>query len=133
MIERINRFISILFLCLFVTACADEKTDANSDQEDTTAVVSEPIAQNPVEMSDGELIYNANCLACHDAGPGHPGTMRLAIRLGEEKSVLTERNDLSADYIKVIVRQGIMLMPPFRPAEISDNELEALVSYLVKK
>ena len=38
-----------------------------------------------------------------------------------------------AAYVKTIVRQGILLMPPFRPSEINDSELDALARYLSDK
>ena len=126
-----DRATIVLLLGLLLMACSEDKTGDQSVQE--SAAVADSVRGGPVEAPDGEAIFNANCLPCHAAGPGHPGTMRLAVRLGEDKAVLTERSDLSADYVKVIVRQGILLMPPFRPSEITDSELNALASYLAAR
>ena len=112
------RFILVLFVLMSAPGCSD-KTEEKT------------IAPAPVLTKvDGKAVYDAYCGTCHDAGPGHPGTMRLALRLGEDKSVLTQRDDLNKQYVKTIVRQGIMLMPPFRPSEVSDNELDALADFL---
>ena len=114
----------VSFLLLFSLASCDK--DAEEQKSVDRHLPAEPLIS-------GEEIYQRHCVACHAPGPGHPGTMRLAIRLGEDKSVLTERNDLQPVYVKTIVRQGIMLMPPFRSSEISDQELEALADYLGNK
>lgn len=114
----IARYFLVAIFSLLVIGCSK---DAEQQQQ---------VAE--VEKIDGKLVYDNNCAACHNAGTGHPGTMRLAIRLGEEKSVLTDRADLNEQYVRTIVRQGILLMPPFRPSEITDPELDALADYLAK-
>ena len=80
--------------------------------------------------SDGEAIFGEYCRGCHDAGEGHPGTMRLAVRLGSENSVLRQRSDLPPEYVKIIIRNGFEMMPAFRPTEIPDAELDALAAYV---
>ncbi len=79
---------------------------------------------------DGKALFELYCIACHGAGPGHPGTMRLQERLGEQQAVLLNRDELPPDYIKTVVREGFKLMPPFRPTEITDRQLDALASYI---
>jgi len=44
--------------------------------------------------------------------------------------VLTQRPDLTAEFVAVIVRTGISVMPPFRKTEISDAELADLGEYI---
>ena len=79
----------------------------------------------------GEKVYMRWCTGCHDTEIAmNAGTRRLAIRSGEEQSALTDRDDLPSLYIKSVVRNGIMMMPPFRQSEISDDELEALARFL---
>jgi mono/diheme cytochrome c family protein len=80
--------------------------------------------------ADGEAIFVEYCGGCHDAGEGHPGTMRLAVRLGSENAVLRQRSDLSPEYVKIIIRNGFEMMPAFRPTEIPDTELDALAAYV---
>ena len=115
------RSLLLTLLTFLLLSCSEEQS------------VETVAAQKVEEAIDGAELYQQYCIACHAEGPGHPGTMRLGIRLGEDKAVLTKRTDLQAAYVKTIVRQGILLMPPFRPAEISDAELEALANYLSKK
>jgi mono/diheme cytochrome c family protein len=78
----------------------------------------------------GAAVYVHYCADCHDSGPGHPGTMRLEVRLGVDLSVLRERTDVVPDYVKMVVRNGFQMMPAFRPTEITDAELEDLASYV---
>jgi len=82
--------------------------------------------------SSGKRTFETHCAECHAAGFGHPGTQRLGWRRGERYAVLTQRTDLSADYVRLVVRRGLEEMPPFRPSEISDAELAELGAYLAK-
>lgn len=79
--------------------------------------------------ADGAALYVQHCAACHDRGPTHPGTVRLADRWPKEASLL-DRQQLPPAFVRVIVRNGLNLMPPFRPGELSDPELDALAQYL---
>jgi hypothetical protein len=45
---------------------------------------------------------------------------------------LEKRKDLSAGYIRSVVRNGLFEMPPFRPTEITDAQLTELANYLAK-
>jgi mono/diheme cytochrome c family protein len=81
------------------------------------------------QAADGAALYVQHCAACHDRGPAHPGTVRLADRWPNEASLL-DRKQLPAAFVRVVVRQGLNLMPPFRPGELSDDELDALAAYL---
>ena len=104
--------------------------------QDDDAVVAEAVtagasmAGGPL-LTDGEAIYTLYCSACHDPGPRHPGTMMLQ-QLGQapDEAALTQHKVLDPDYIRSIVRDGLIEMPPFRPSEISDAQLDALVDYL---
>jgi len=81
----------------------------------------------------GKQLFDRHCAECHAPGHGHPGTQRLGWNRGEASAVLEQRKDLSADYIKAIVRRGLYEMPPFRPSEISERELSQLSAYLAGK
>jgi mono/diheme cytochrome c family protein len=78
---------------------------------------------------EGWMLYEQHCAACHDAGPGHPGTMKLT-ELGRTHPPLIGRSDLVAAYIRMIVRNGLVEMPPFRPTELTDADLDSLIAYL---
>ncbi len=81
----------------------------------------------------GEAVYDHWCMPCHASGPGHPGTQSLEIKYrGELPAVLTEREDLTPELVRTFVREGILLMAPFRKTEISDAELDDIAEYLTK-
>ncbi|MFT5133108.1 MAG: mono/diheme cytochrome c family protein [Gammaproteobacteria bacterium] len=127
----IIRFILLTLTAALLFACADQSNE-NADHKDESKIATSHAQALPAPAArvNGQAIFESNCLPCHAEGPGHPGTMRLALRSGEDKSVLTKRNDLTVDYVKIIVRQGLLEMPPFRPTEITDSELDVLAAYL---
>jgi len=84
------------------------------------------------EPASGRHIFDQWCVHCHAAGPANAGTVSLSRSRGADYSILTDRIDLTAAYIKVVVRTGIKQMPSFRLLEISDEELESLANYLTQ-
>ena len=81
------------------------------------------------ERSEGAVIFDRWCSDCHSTGG--PGTQALERKYkGEIPAVLVERDDLSPDFIKPVVRNGMSFMPSFRKTEISDAELEILAAYI---
>lgn len=80
----------------------------------------------------GKAIFDTHCSHCHNPGYEYPGTHQLAVTRGENMAVLEERDNLTADYVKYIVRNGLNAMPPFKPTNITDRELDALADYLGK-
>ena len=99
--------------------------------------------RNPVERR-GQEVFGQRCAACHSPipapiyGPAFlppmPGTQALAARYrGELPAALEERADLQAVYIRTVVRNGYVSMPFFRPTELSDEDLDALVAYLTRE
>jgi mono/diheme cytochrome c family protein len=82
---------------------------------------------------DGKAVYDKWCAPCHSAGPGNPGTESLQMKYGDKvPAVLLDRTDLSADVVATFVRQGVLLMAPFRKTEITDSELDALSRYVAR-
>jgi mono/diheme cytochrome c family protein len=89
-------------------------------------------AQTP--GASGKAIYEHWCAPCHAPGPGHPGTQSLQVKYaGKLPPVLLDRTDLSPQVVAVFVRQGVLLMAPFRKTEITDAELSALSAYVAGK
>jgi mono/diheme cytochrome c family protein len=81
--------------------------------------------------ASGEQVYMRWCVHCHAAGRGNPGTQSLQVKYGGRvPAVLVERTDLTAEAIKVFVRQGVLSMPPFRKTEITDAELAVLATWM---
>jgi len=90
----------------------------------------EKVAIADTRPKTGKELYEHWCAACHDAGPGHPGTLRMAGDFGDNRSVLIGREGVDKDLVKYAVRNGFNMMPPFRPTEISDEELELLAAHV---
>ncbi|MEL0081885.1 MAG: cytochrome c [Gammaproteobacteria bacterium] len=122
-------------LALLLTACGnDEGTGADADAE-TMASAQKPASvppseRKPVSLETGEELFNHYCFHCHGEGEGKPGATMLAIKHGEEKSIIKGRQDLPAIYIKTVVRDGLLEMPPFRFTEISDEQLDLVADYV---
>ena len=87
-------------------------------------------AESGASDATGAAIYEHYCIACHDRGVGHPGTQNLAYLYGPEKAALADRDNLTPEYVRTMVRFGRGLMPGFRPSEISDEQLKLLADYL---
>ncbi len=91
-------------------------------------------AQESPDIERGKAVYEYWCAPCHAPGPGHPGTQSLQIKYdGALPAVLLERTDLPAETIKTFVREGILMMAPFRKTEITDAELDELAAYLTQE
>jgi mono/diheme cytochrome c family protein len=87
--------------------------------------------ESPVER--GRQVYDKWCTPCHGAGEGKPGTISAAaLYRGSKPAVLAERTDLTAAGIKMAVRSGVFVMPRFRKTEVTDADLDAIVSYLTR-
>ena len=87
----------------------------------------------PEPLATGQKVYEHWCAPCHDGGPGHPGTQSLQLKYkGQVPATLLERTDLIPATVVLYVRQGVLLMAPFRKTEITDAELNALAAYVVR-
>ena len=89
-------------------------------------------ASAPATAADltGREVFDRHCVHCHGPGNEATGTLQLARTRGEDKALLTERDDLPAAYIQMIVRQGLRSMPAFVPSDLTDTQLRALTDYL---
>ena len=97
-----------------------------------SCLVSQAFAQDAM-VEHGNEVYLHWCAPCHDDGPRRAGTLALQfVYKGERPAVLDERTDLLPEYTKLIVRNGISIMSPFRKTEINDEELDALAAYLAR-
>jgi len=82
-------------------------------------------------LAHGRDVFAHWCAPCHAAGPRLAGKMSLQAKYqGRVPAALEDRTDLSAPVIGVFVRNGVAWMPPFRPTEISNDDLAALSAYL---
>ena len=47
-------------------------------------------------------------------------------------AVILERDDLTPAAVALIVRTGVLSMPPFRKTEIGDADLDAVAAYVTQ-
>jgi len=47
-----------------------------------------------------------------------------------DQSVLLKSAAINRDLVRLAVRKGFQMMPPFRPTEITDEELARLADYV---
>jgi (+)-pinoresinol hydroxylase len=88
----------------------------------------------PADAPAGYVQFQNSCAVCHAPGPAHPGTRALAYKYhGRSPGPLEQRQDLAPDFIKYVVRHGVSVMPMFRKTELSDADLDAIVTYLTRK
>lgn len=89
-------------------------------------------ADNAALLARGKQVFDHSCVACHGTGERMAGTASLAVKYsdGSIPAALQERSDMSPDFIRFFVRNGVMIMPAFRKTEITDADLNALTTYL---
>jgi hypothetical protein len=61
------------------------------------------------------------------------GTGLLARRYPKDQALLESRLNLEPAFINTVVRHGLGNMPPISRAEVSDEQLAAIVGYLSPK
>lgn len=94
-------------------------------------------AQDAASVERGRTKFEMSCEPCHGDGPGDdgramlPGTDALRIKYqGVLPALLTQRTDLNAEAIRTFVRRGTWSMPPFRPTELSERDIQDIAAYL---
>ena len=78
----------------------------------------------------GQQEFAKVCSKCHLEGG--TGAFMLGRRLGKDKALLEGRDDLQAEYIRYVVRNGILGMPAITRVEVTDADLDAIVRYLTR-
>ena len=88
-------------------------------------------AASAADAPSGEAVWKRWCVHCHSTGRGNPGTDSLQVKYkGAKPAALLDRTDLTPEFIKLSLRQGVLSMPAFRKTEITDAELGALATWL---
>jgi mono/diheme cytochrome c family protein len=94
-------------------------------------------AQEAASVERGRARFEHSCAPCHGAGVGDdgramlPGTDALRIKYqGALPALLEQRTDLNVEAIRTFVRRGTWSMPPFRPTEITERDIEDIAAYL---
>ena len=133
--------VALVGFCAAAAVLADPASSADSAWLALPGEPSEELT-NALERR-GREVFDQRCRACHGEIPDEvfgpaflsqmPGTALLRDRYrGELPAELEKRTDLSAAYIEAVVRDGLRSMPFFRPTEVSDDDLDALVAYLTR-
>lgn len=136
----------IASLALTLAACSGAKDAApeQADQKQASGPPPIPPYQMRAELPEGnrlasagsgEALFSNRCGACHLAGG--MGTNLLTVQQmkagnAPEMGLLTNREDLTADYVKQVVRQGKVAMPAISRVEVTDSELDKIAAYLGK-
>lgn len=84
---------------------------------------------------DGAALFSNHCGYCHlRGGMGTNLLTKQRVAAGEppESGLLVNRTDLSADYVKAVVRMGKGAMPRQTKVDVTDAELDAIAHYLGK-
>jgi mono/diheme cytochrome c family protein len=94
-------------------------------------------AQDAASVARGKAKFEHSCAPCHGTGVGDdgramlPGTDALRIKYqGSLPALLEQRTDLNAEAIRTFVRRGTWSMPPFRPTEVTERDIQDIASYL---
>jgi mono/diheme cytochrome c family protein len=91
----------------------------------TGAAAGAQAAQAP----DGKALFTNRCGMCHQTIG--MGVSILARRPNDaSKGFLEDRKDLSAAFVRTVVRSGIANMPRMSRGEVSDPELALIAGYL---
>lgn len=84
---------------------------------------------------DGKVLFEVHCGYCHlNGGMGTNLLTKQQMMAGNppEKGLLANREDLTADYVKTVVRMGKGAMPQQTKVDVTDAELDAVARYLGK-
>ncbi len=78
----------------------------------------------------GESLFVEKCAMCHRAGGMGAGLLSRRYPKGQE--ILESRTNLSAAFVRTVVRGGLNNMPPLSRAEVSNAQLASITAYLAK-
>jgi (+)-pinoresinol hydroxylase len=94
-------------------------------------------AQDAASVERGRAKFEHTCAPCHADDVGDdgramlPGTDALRIKYqGSLPALIEKRTDLNVDAIRTFVRRGTWSMPPFRPTEVTERDIQDIAAYL---
>lgn len=119
-----------LLASLVAIGCSNAETLAPSATAQTQSSPLNTVTFGLGSAIEGERLFGRECAFCH-VGKS-TGAMMLGRRLGKEKAELHKRADLDPDYVKAVVRNGLMNMPPLSRVELTDAELNAIAAWLAR-
>lgn len=84
---------------------------------------------------DGRVLFEVHCGYCHlTGGMGTNLLTKQQVMAGNppERGLLANRPDLTADYVRAVVRMGKGAMPAQTRVDVTDAELDAVARWLGK-
>lgn len=82
---------------------------------------------------DGATLFSSHCGQCHlpwGMGTNMLTARRAAMGLPPGSGLLANRTDLTADYVRTVVRGGTQSMPPLTRVQVTDSELSSIADWL---
>lgn len=95
----------------------------------------DPAENRLAPTADGKTLFEQRCGTCHlPWGMGTNLLTKQQVALGKPPAMglLSNRTDLTEDYVKTVVRQGKNAMPPQTKVDVTDAELDRIAAYLGK-
>jgi cytochrome c5 len=119
-------------LGLLMVACAGkgEETPAKEKAAPPTPQ-SQVVTFGAGSADEGERLYGRECAFCHVGR--NTGTIMLGRRMDPAQAELHKRTDLDPAYVKLVVRNGLVNMPPFSTVEVTNQELDRIATWLARK
>lgn len=128
---RRGRVLLSCALGLAIVACAGSSEEAPAQtREPARTRQSQVVLFGTASADAGERLYGSKCAFCHVGR--NTGAIMLGRRLGNDMAELHTRTDLDADYVKAVVRSGIVNMPPISRVDVTDEELGKIAEYLTR-
>lgn len=125
-------FAMVLALCAAASVFGSQCALAQNNDDHNSAEIRNAfrgVMQDRSSGSPEEALFVEKCGMCHRQWG--MGTVILARRMDPAKAMLETRNDLSAEYIGKVVREGLGNMPKIPRGEVSDKQLKSIIGYLV--
>jgi (+)-pinoresinol hydroxylase len=131
--EQIMRKTGISLAVALLAMVAAQAVAAQGQEGQRIASSWTPATVSGEGQPKGYVEYERFCSACHGEGVGRPGTLALQAKYkGAVPALLDKRTDLTPEFVKTTVRNGVTVMPFFRKTEISDADLNAIAAYLAR-
>ena len=95
----------------------------------------DPARDRHAADQDGKALFTNKCGYCHlDGGMATNLLVGQMLESGRtpNEALLANRDDLTAEYVEYIVRNGKVAMPIISRVEVTDAELHAIAAYLGK-
>jgi mono/diheme cytochrome c family protein len=82
------------------------------------------------EQERGQKLYRGTCFYCHTEKVW--GTFALERRRPAGDALLEKRTDLTPEFVRSVVRNGLGSMPAYRRTELTDADVDAIIAYLTR-